>query len=73
MRIDASKIIFTGHAIIVLVSSKILGCNPSGPGDLYIFSLSRALKILYSLNSISGNDISDYDCVNLHNSKAGVC
>jgi len=58
MCIDASKIILKGTEIIFLVSYRILGCRPPGPGDLYMFSLSRTLKILKSLNSTSDRDIS---------------
>jgi len=58
MCIDASKIILKGIKSTFLVSNRILGCSPSGPGDLCMFSLSRALKILKSLNSTSDKDIS---------------
>jgi len=58
MRIDASKIILKGTEITFLVSYRILGCRPSGPGALYMFSLSRALRILKSLNSTSERNIS---------------
>jgi len=44
MHIDVSKIILKGIEITFLVSNRILGCSPSGPGDLYMLSLSRALK-----------------------------
>jgi len=59
MRIDASKIILKGIEITFLVSNRILGCSPSGPGALYMFSLSTALKILKSLNSTLDKDISE--------------
>jgi len=58
MRIDASKIILKRIEITFLVLNRILGCCPSRPGDLYMCSLSRAVKILKSLNSTSDKDIS---------------
>jgi len=53
MRTDASKIILKGTEITFLDSNRIIGCSLSGPRDLYMHRLSRALKILKSLNSTS--------------------
>jgi len=50
---EASNISFKGVVILILVSYKILGCSPSGPGDFETLSFSNIFNIFSSWNSVS--------------------
>ena len=54
--IERSNINFNGYAISYLTSFRTLGCNKSGPGDLYTFKFPN-LFIISSLTFIlTGSD-----------------
>jgi len=55
---EASNVSFKGVVILFLVSYKIFGCSPSGPGDFETLSFSNIFNILSSWNSISNSVVS---------------